>query len=198
MTSSGFRARARAMHTRWRWPPENWWGKFRSIDCSRPTNSNSSPTRSLAASPVAIPCTLSGSATAVPTRTRGSRLANGSWKTICMVFRCGRISRGPRSVMSRPLSRTRPSSGWWSRMMRLASVDLPQPLSPTTASVSPWSMWSETFITACTRAWPSVGNCLETPSTRTSGSTVFTAGSRPGGMPRVHPCRPCCPAGVPR
>ena len=80
--------------------------------------------------------------------------------------------------------------------MRLANVDLPQPLSPTTANVSPWSMWSETFVTACTWAWRSAGKRLETFSTRTRGSRVLIEGFRLDGMLQDCLYRPYCLTGV--
>ena len=39
---------ARAMLTRWRWPPESWWGRFARA-CPRPTRSSSAAARSAAA-----------------------------------------------------------------------------------------------------------------------------------------------------
>ena len=57
-------------------------------------------------------------------------------------------------------SNTCPAVGSSSRMIVLASVDLPQPDSPTTASVSPRPTWRSTFTTAWTDAWSAAGNCL--------------------------------------
>ena len=54
-----------------------------------------------------------------------------------MSRRSGRISLRERFVMSWPLNTTDPPDGSISFMMQRAIVDLPQPDSPTTPSVSP-------------------------------------------------------------
>ena len=72
-----------------------------------------------------------------PTRLRGFSDAYGSWKIIIISRRIGRISARERCVMSRPSKTTVPPVGSSSRMMQRAIVDLPQPDSPTTPSVSP-------------------------------------------------------------
>src|SRR5437773_2132987 len=81
---------------------------------------------------------------------RGLSEANGSWKTICIERRCGRSSVLPRWVMSRPLRRMLPLVGSTSRRMLRATVDLPQPDSPTSPSVSPMPSVKLTPSTACT------------------------------------------------
>ena len=68
---------------------------------------------------------------------RGLSEANGSWKTICMRRRSLRSGAPVRSVMSVPSNWTVPVVGSISRSTSRAVVDLPQPLSPTSASVSP-------------------------------------------------------------
>ena len=72
-----------------------------------------------------------------PTRLRGLSDAYGSWKTIIISRRTGRISARESCVMSRPSKTIVPPVGSSSRMMQRAIVDLPQPDSPTTPSVSP-------------------------------------------------------------
>ena len=100
----------------------------------------------------ATPCTSSGSAIEKPTVRRGSSEANGSWKTIWMSRRSGRTSDGGRRAMSRAV-RTRccrPSTST-RRSSERPVVDLPQPDSPTSASVSPAARSKLTFSTAWTR-----------------------------------------------
>ncbi len=105
---------------------------------------------------------------------RGSRLAYGSWKIICISWRAWR-SRAPlAAVMSSPSSSTRPEVGSSSRITSRAVVDLPDPDSPTSPSVSPLRMVNDTPSTAWTDAtsrWkttPSMtGKCLTRSVTRT-------------------------------
>ena len=68
---------------------------------------------------------------------RGLSEANGSWNTICIERRCGRNSALPRWVISLPFSLMLPLVGSTSRSTLRATVDLPQPDSPTSPSVSP-------------------------------------------------------------
>ena len=60
--------------------------------------------------------------------------------------------------MSRPSNRTVPPVGSSRRMITRASVDFPQPDSPTIPSVSPRRTWSETPSSALTEAT----SCLKT------------------------------------
>src|SRR5438876_4834877 len=87
-----------------------------------------------------------------PTRLRGSSEAYGSWKIIIISRRIGRISVRESLVMSRPSKTIRPSVGSSRRMMQRAIVDLPQPDSPTTPSVSPPRTLKLTPSTAFTAA----------------------------------------------
>ncbi len=79
----------------------------------------------------------SGSATISRTVIRGFSDAYGSWKTICMSRRTGRICLRLYAVMSAPLKTIFPPVGSVSLMIVRPSVVLPQPDSPTTPSVSP-------------------------------------------------------------
>ena len=72
-----------------------------------------------------------------PTVLRGFSDAYGSWKIICMSRRRSRSSPPFRCVMSRPSNSIVPSVTSNSRMTTRASVDLPQPVSPTRPNVSP-------------------------------------------------------------
>ena len=61
----------------------------------------------------------------LPTRDRGFSEANGSWNTIWMLARCGRISARFSDLRSVPLRTIRPSSASTSRTMQRATVDFP-------------------------------------------------------------------------
>ena len=70
---------------------------------------------------------------------RGLSEANGSWNTICIRRRSLRNGSPLIVVMSVPSKRIVPAVGSISRSTKRAVVDLPQPDSPTSASVSPRS-----------------------------------------------------------
>ena len=67
---------------------------------------------------------------------------------ICMARRFSRILFMGRRVISSPSNRIVPAVGSVSRISRRPSVDLPQPDSPTSPSVSPVAMRNETPSTA--------------------------------------------------
>ena len=87
-----------------------------------------------------------------PTRLRGFSEAYGSWKIICIWRRIGRRSRRDRPTSSSPTNRTDPEVGVVSCRIARHSVDLPQPDSPTSPSVSPSLRVRLTPSTARTRA----------------------------------------------
>ena len=87
-----------------------------------------------------------------PTRLRGFSEAYGSWNTICSSRRTGRSLRRDSREMSWPSNTMEPLVSGYSRAMHRASVDLPQPDSPTSPSVSPARSSMLTSSTACTRA----------------------------------------------
>ena len=68
-----------------------------------------------------------------PTVRRGLSDRNGSWKIICTSRRCARSAAPRRRWTSTSPKRTRPLSGRSSPTTVRASVDLPQPDSPTSA-----------------------------------------------------------------
>src|SRR5260370_1222354 len=80
----------------------------------------------------------------------GAGEANGSWNTICIARRCGRSSDLLRWVMSVPSIRMLPPVGSTKRSTLRATVDLPQPDSPTSPSVSPTPTEKLMPSTACT------------------------------------------------
>ncbi len=83
-----------------------------------------------------------------PMVTRGSRLARGSWNTICRSLRAARNALTSAWAISRPISVTAPADRGRSRITARARVDLPEPLSPTTPRVSPRRMVKLTPSTA--------------------------------------------------
>jgi len=81
---------------------------------------------------------------------RGSRLAYGSWKMICMRRRYGLSAAPVTLVMSSPSKWIVPDVGSMRRRMSRPTVVLPQPDSPTSPRVSPRRMSKLTPSTACT------------------------------------------------
>jgi len=92
-----------------------------------------------------------GSSSRVTTCLRGLSEANGFWNTICT---CGRsrlsVARSA-SATSSPFSRSSPDVGRSIMVTCRASVDLPQPDSPTIANVSPSRTLKDTPSSARTR-----------------------------------------------
>src|SRR3712207_961665 len=116
-----------------------------------------------------------------PTRLRAFSDAYGSWKIIISSRRIGRISARERCVMSRPWKTIRPSVGSRRRITQRAIVDLPQPDSPTTPSVSPLrtlKLTPSTAFTAATCFWKTIprvtGKCFFRFSTTRSSSPAGT------------------------
>jgi hypothetical protein len=142
----------------------------------------SSSTRLLPSPREYSPWMRSGSATMSRTVIRGFSDAYGSWNTIWMSRRIGRICLRLRLVMSRPSKTILPAVGSSSFMMVRPSVVFPHPDSPTTPSVSPGRIARLTPSTA--RTWPTVrlrmpaliGKCLTRSSMR-SRSLPFEDGS---------------------
>jgi hypothetical protein len=94
----------------------------------------------------------SGSSSAWPIFFLGLRLANGFWNTICTLRRSARRVDVSAPVASAPSIQIRPALGISSIAIWRASVLLPQPDSPTTASVRPGARTSETSSSARTVA----------------------------------------------
>ena len=93
---------------------------------------------------------VSASPMIVPTVMRGLSEANGSWKMICMSRQSARNAAGSSADTLRPSNHTSPAVGSISRRMQRPVVDLPEPDSPTSPSVSPGAMSKLTLSTACT------------------------------------------------
>ncbi len=115
----------------------------------------SSSTRSMRRLRSFMPFTRSGSLMMSRTFMRGFRDENGSWKIICSSRRSGRSCPFESFAMSTvsPVARRKrisPPVGSIARRMHRDVVVFPQPLSPTSASVSPSLMWNDTSSTART------------------------------------------------
>jgi hypothetical protein len=91
-----------------------------------------------------------GSATMSAARSRGLSDEYGSWKTACSSRRNGRIAARPSASMRCPRHAIVPAVGSTSRRIVLPAVDLPQPDSPTSPSVSPAPIAKLIPSTACT------------------------------------------------
>src|SRR5918999_5521937 len=88
-------------------------------------------------------------------------------------------SLGPWMFTSWPSKRISPLSNGWMPAMHLISVDLPAPLSPTSAMTSPWDTWKSTSNSAWTAP-----KLLETPtSSRTGVSVTFVSPPSPTADP---------------
>ncbi len=141
-----------------------------------------------------MPWTRSGSPTMRPTLCRGFSDAYGSWKTICIRRRSGRRSFCERVVMSWPSKTILPPVGSYSRRMVRPTVDLPQPDSPTSPSVSP--LWIEKLTSSTALMSPMcrssrmpllIGNQTLRFSISTSAPSPFLATSANHGRPGLLP-----------
>src|SRR5215510_3515461 len=123
---------------------------------------------------------MRASPTIEPTVIRGFSDAYGSWKMICRSRRRARSDRLSLVVTFFPSNHTSPAVGSIRRRMHRPVVDLPQPDSPTSPSVSPALISKEMPSTACTRATsrekrpPLIGKCLTRFRTLRSGSAIVS------------------------
>ena len=180
ISSFGLFASAMAIITRCRCPPLSWCGKAASRDSAsgKPTRRSSSATAPRAG---LRPCSAIASATWRPTLCSGFRLVIGSWNTIPAVPpRTASSAPGGASSMDRPSSVTapvQPAPGGSSCRIDNAVSDLPDPLSPTSARVSPRS--SVKLTPSTTRRGPNA-----TDRSRTSSIRAACAGQRRRALPR--------------
>jgi hypothetical protein len=157
----GLQASAIAIITRWRMPPESWWGycAARRSGSGICTRRSISIARASAAARVRPWCSTRVSRICRPIVSTGLSDVIGSWKIIEISLpRIVRISASESDRRSRSPKRIepptmRPGGQAISRRIDIAVTLLPQPDSPTTASVSPASTWIDTPSTA--RVMPS-------------------------------------------
>ncbi|KJL34027.1 hypothetical protein RL72_00078 [Microbacterium azadirachtae] len=170
---SGSIASARAIATRWRCPPESVLGRATACSSPRPTAASSSMALAPAAARSSPACSCSTSLTAWRAGIRGSRDRYGSWNTICTLF--ARASRSSRrfgtALVSRPPIRMVPVSVCSRPTIMRASVDFPDPDSPTTARAPPAGISRSAPTTARTSPRPRTRYVFETPATCTMGSS---------------------------
>ena len=192
-------ASAIAIITRWRWPPESSCGNeaSRCSGSGMPTRASSSSVRARAASAVIWLWSSSTSLICFSTRCSGFSDVIGSWKIIAMrsprIF-ASRSSGAPTS--SSPSKRMRPD-GWraagYGSSCRIESAvtDLPEPLSPTSATVSPRSISNETPRTASTTRPPRVEVHGEIVDRRAARSRRLSRARR-SSLPAAGRRRRCC------
>ena len=146
ISKAGSLASAMAIITRCRWPPDNWCGSASNRSAAgKPQDCSSASIRDRLGR---LPCSDSASPTWRPMRCRGFRLVIGSWKIIPATRpRILRSASSDAVTMLVPSNATCPvgaEPGGSSRRIANAVSDLPDPLSPTSASVSPRSSVNDT------------------------------------------------------
>ena len=158
-SSVGSLARARAMASRWRCPPDSTPGTAPALSLM-PSRSSRSRAR-VSAIFRRRPAITAGRATFSRTVMPSSRLKN--WKTSPMWRRRSRArSSSLRPVTSSPATLISPSSAVSSPATRFSSVDLPQPEGPIRATNSPLATFRSTPRSARTGAF-SASKVLRTP-----------------------------------
>ena len=126
-----------------------------------------------------------GSAMMSSTRMRGFSEEYGSWKIIWIWRRKGLSCFSPLSaVRSVPPKCTDPADGVYSPEISRATVDLPEPDSPTRPKTSPSPMAKPTFLTASSVRWLRFRNAflstkrMPRPRTSTNGPSPRPPKSR--------------------
>ena len=132
-----------AMTTRWRIPPESWWG-YSCRRCSgdgRRTSLSSSRARSRAAPRSTRWCARTASATCAPMRIVGFSERDGSWKTMAMsgaAVAAHRLVGEPEQLLALEAHRARCVAVGGSRPITARELTVfPEPDSPMSASVRP-------------------------------------------------------------
>ena len=188
----GSQASAMAITTRWRIPPESSWGYWprRRSGSGMRTMRKSSSARARASGRVIPLCTRSPSVSCLPTVKTGLSEVIGSWKIMPISLprivrirgsdaRARSTSPPGRWKRSRPPAISPPPNS--TRRIRLSEeTDLPDPDSPTTATVSPGAMWKLTSSTPTTTPWP-VSNSTRRFSMLTSGAGAGASSMWPPG-----------------
>ena len=114
------------------------------------------------------------------TRWRGLRVVSGDWKTIWMALSTARGRRVAVGASGLPSSATVPAEGGTSPATTLAKVDLPDPLSPTSPTVSPRR--TARSIPRSTRIGPKLRS---TPALASSGAPSAGTATPAGGAGRT-------------
>ena len=74
-----------------------------------------------------------------------------SCRFLSSIFLC--LRRWLRSVMSTPLNQISPPVGWYRFITHRATVDFPEPDSPTSPKISPRRTWKDRSSSACTASF---------------------------------------------
>src|SRR5215472_8386102 len=181
ITTSGSTASARAIPTRCRSPPLNACGRRPAWAVDSPTVRSSSATRSGSSLRATTWCTLSTSVSDWPMVIVGFSDEYGSWNTPWTCRRTARAVSLLRSRMLTPRYRMSPLVGVYRPSSRRPKVVLPEPVSPTSARVSPRRIVSDTPSTALSvgRARPIASRpaekCLATCSVSMIGTSASAA-----------------------
>ena len=210
MISCGRTASARAMLTRWRWPPLKAWGRRSFSRAASPTVASSSSTRRWRSAPSPSPWTRRTSSRAWRDRHARIERGVGILEDHLDLAAQGLASAeaGQRAALPEYLAA---GSARAARRCSVASVLLPQPLSPTTPRVSPGARRKETSRTAWSAraGWPqhhiaerrAAGEASST-SSRTSSRSGVAVMAAPGpirraaGRPLRWPARPAPAAAI--
>ena len=179
----GSQTRARAMAMRWRWPPENCDGSRSTASPGRPTDSSASTARLRESEPL-TPIRLNGSARVWPIVRDGLSDEYGSWNTTRSSDVSVLRSLSDALVMSLPCRCTDPALGGCRPSNALPIVDLPDPDSPTSPSVSPGAMSKVTSSTA-----GGMRAALRPLPYRTTRSRTLSAGRVSGSIVMVRCAR---------
>ena len=165
ISSSGSQASAMAIITRWRMPPDSWCGilvdaQLAAPGCAPARSISIARSRASASADAAVPLQRLGDLRADACSTGLSEVI-GSWKIMADLL-AAQVLRSPARAARagrRPSKRIEPATvcpggSGTRRMMDSAVTLLPQPDSPTIASVVPASTANETPSTALNRPWP--------------------------------------------
>src|SRR5215471_15276570 len=160
---------ALASMMRWRWPPDSWCGHLSSTSALSPTCRIASCMRAWRSFPP-------GGCSRSPIEPSRSRRVgknwlnelNGSWKTAWTSRQYSLSARPCSRDASFPSRLNVPSVGSSRRSSTRASVDLPLPLWPTSATISPVATLNVTWSTAVTTLEPEPNDRVR-PVTSSSG-----------------------------
>ena len=175
--------RARATQMRWRCPPEKSEGMRSRCSAPKPTCAKISAAAARRVAGVPMLWMRSGSVTLAAAESRPLSELIGSWKTICTSRLTARSGASLPSTTPFASISIDPEDGEVRCMMRLLVVDLPQPDSPTSPSVSPGNRSKLTPSTALSQLRTpkipfSAGNRFCSPRTLRRGDMVSMSGAR--------------------
>jgi hypothetical protein len=135
-------ASARAIEMRWRWPPENWCGYLAMSSGLRPTDLQQlAHALAQRAGSVMRPCSAAARRRCLPPSSAGSGWRTGPGRSSGCAAQLAAFGRVLNAACASCPSKVRPPRvGAYRPTSRRATVLLPQPDSPTSASVLPFSI----------------------------------------------------------